>query len=116
MLESVEFLSHKDTLYTHSLRRFYKSYCISGIVNFIFSNSATVFCDYLIFILPHQLNPKHNEFNIVTVHDCTDPTQSINFVFSQYTINESYEYLMLYHSKLVVHHAYLEMPWKGTRG
>ncbi|CAL9049554.1 unnamed protein product, partial [Musa banksii] len=35
-------------------------------LDFVFGNSATVFCDCLIFILPRQLNPEHGESNTVT--------------------------------------------------
>ncbi|THU50406.1 hypothetical protein C4D60_Mb06t19880 [Musa balbisiana] len=64
----------QNTLYTHSLHQFYKSYCISGTVDFIFGNSVTVFRDYLIFILSCQLNPKHDESNIIIINGQIEPT------------------------------------------
>ncbi|URE42364.1 pectinesterase [Musa troglodytarum] len=112
VLESVEFLGHQDTLYAHSLRQFYKSCRISGTVDFIFGNSATVFRDCLIFVLPRQLNPEHGESNTVTAHGRTDPAQSTGFVFDHCNINGSDEYLALYRSKPAVHRTYLGRPWK----
>ncbi|CAL9057843.1 unnamed protein product [Musa banksii] len=112
VLESVEFLGHQDTLYAHSLRQFYKSCRIAGTVDFIFGNSATVFHDCLIFVLPRQLNPEHGESNTVTAHGRTDPAQSTGFVFDHCAINGSDEYLALYRSKPDVHRVYLGRPWK----
>ncbi|RZS24679.1 hypothetical protein BHM03_00057772 [Ensete ventricosum] len=65
---------------------------------FVFGNSVIVFRDHLIFVLPRQLNPEHDESNTVTAHDRTDPAQSTDFVFDHCTINRSDEYL--------------GMPWK----
>ncbi|RRT32498.1 hypothetical protein B296_00052906 [Ensete ventricosum] len=112
VLESVEFLGHQDTLYAHSLRQYYKSCRISGTVDFIFGNSAVVFHDCLVFVLPRQLNPEHGESNTVTAHGRTDPAQSTGFVFDHCTINGSDEYLALYRSNPTVHRTYLGRPWK----
>ncbi|WOL04488.1 hypothetical protein Cni_G13209 [Canna indica] len=112
ILESVEFLGHQDTLYAHSLRQFYNACRIAGTVDFIFGNSASVFQDCLIIVLPRQLNPEHGESNTVTAHGRTDPAQPTGFVFDRCTVNGSDEYLALYRSKPAVHKLYLGRPWK----
>ncbi|KAA8531050.1 hypothetical protein F0562_005759 [Nyssa sinensis] len=40
IIENCEFIGNQDTLYTHSLRQFYKSCRIQGNVDFIFGNSC----------------------------------------------------------------------------
>ncbi|KAG6475432.1 hypothetical protein ZIOFF_064652 [Zingiber officinale] len=112
ILESVEFLGHQDTLYAHSLRQFYNTCRIAGTVDFIFGNSATVFHDCLLVILPRQLNPEKGESNTVTAHGRTDPAQPTGFVFERCTVNGSEEYMRLYRSKPAVHQVYLGRPWK----
>jgi pectin methylesterase-like acyl-CoA thioesterase len=112
VLDSVEFLGHQDTLYAHSLRQFYTNCRISGTVDFIFGNSASVFHNCSIFILPRQLNPHHGEANTVTAHGRTDPAQSTGFVFQNCIINGTDDYLALYKENPAVHRAYLGRPWK----
>ncbi|KAJ1703301.1 hypothetical protein LUZ63_003080 [Rhynchospora breviuscula] len=112
VLESVEFLGHQDTLYVHSLRQFYTNCQISGTVDFIFGNSASIFHNCLIFILPRQLKPHHGEANTVTAHGRTDPAQSTGLVFQNCVINGSADYLALYKENPAVHRVYLGRPWK----
>ncbi|KAJ4810823.1 Pectinesterase [Rhynchospora pubera] len=112
VLDSVEFLGHQDTLYVHSLRQFYTNCQISGTVDFIFGNSASIFHNCLIFILPRQLNPHHGEANTVTAHGRTDPAQSTGLVFQNCVINGSADYLALYKENPAVHRVYLGRPWK----
>ncbi|XP_074567451.1 putative pectinesterase/pectinesterase inhibitor 51 isoform X2 [Curcuma longa] len=112
ILESVEFLGHQDTLYAHSLRQFYNACRIAGTVDFIFGNSATVFHDCLLVILPRQLKPEKGESNTVTAHGRTDPAQPTGFVFERCTVNGSEEYMRLYRSNPAVHRVYLGRPWK----
>ena len=47
-------LGHQDTLYTHTLRQFYRNYRIEGTVNLIFGNSAAIFENCLILVRPRQ--------------------------------------------------------------
>ncbi|XP_078182190.1 putative pectinesterase/pectinesterase inhibitor 51 [Carex rostrata] len=112
VLDSVEFLGHQDTLYAHSLRQYYTNCRISGTVDFIFGNSASLFNNCSIFILPRQLKPEHGEANTVTAHGRTDPAQSTGFVFQNCVINGSDDYLALYRENPAVHRAYLGRPWK----
>lgn len=112
ILEKVEFLGHQDTLYAHSLRQLYKSCRISGTVDFIFGNSAAIFQDSLILIVPRQLNPAKGEQNTVSAHGRTDPAQSTGFVFYNCVINGSAEYLNYYLQNPSVHRNYLGRPWK----
>ncbi|KAJ3678056.1 hypothetical protein LUZ60_001859 [Juncus effusus] len=112
VLDSVEFLGHQDTLYAHSLRQFYTNCRISGTVDFIFGNSASVFHNSSIFVLPRQLKPEHGEANTLTAHGRTDPAQSTGFVFQNCLINGSDDYLALYKDNPSVHKVYLGRPWK----
>lgn len=112
VIENCEFLGNQDTLYTHSLRQFYKSCRIEGNVDFIFGNSAAVFQDCLILVRPRQLKPEKGENNAVTAHGRTDPAQSTGFVFQNCLVNGTEEYMALYYSKPSVHKNYLGRPWK----
>ncbi|XP_068664127.1 probable pectinesterase/pectinesterase inhibitor 51 [Aristolochia californica] len=112
VLQNCEFLGHQDTLYAHSLRQFYKSCRIAGTVDFIFGNSASVFEDCLILVLPRQINPEQGENNAVTAHGRTDPAQSTGFVFKDCTINGTDEYMNLYLKNPKVHKNFLGRPWK----
>ncbi|OAY75815.1 putative pectinesterase/pectinesterase inhibitor 51 [Ananas comosus] len=112
VIDSVEFLGHQDTLYAHGLRQFYTNCRISGTVDFIFGNSAAVFSNCLIIVLPRQVNPEHGESNTLTAHGRTDPAQSTGFVFDHCVANGSDDYLALYRKNPSVHRVYLGRPWK----
>ncbi|XP_077234061.1 putative pectinesterase/pectinesterase inhibitor 51 [Tasmannia lanceolata] len=112
IMENCEFVGHQDTLYTQSLRQFYKSCRIEGTVDFIFGNSAAVFQDSLILVRPRQLLPEKGETNALTAHGRTDPGQSTGFVFQNCVINGTDDYLALYNRNPKVHKNYLGRPWK----
>ncbi|KAJ0976944.1 hypothetical protein J5N97_012418 [Dioscorea zingiberensis] len=112
ILQSVEFVGHQDTLYARSLRQFYKNCRISGTIDFIFGNSAAVFQDCSILIVPRPGSPDKGETNAVTAHGRTDPAQPTGFVFLGCTVNGSNEYTALYHKKPKAHRNYLGRPWK----
>ncbi|KAH9310066.1 hypothetical protein KI387_037977, partial [Taxus chinensis] len=59
-------LGHQDTLYTHSLRQFYKNCRIEGTVDFIFGNSAAIFENCVILVRPRQLQAKKGSADPVT--------------------------------------------------
>ncbi|XP_057998310.1 probable pectinesterase/pectinesterase inhibitor 51 isoform X3 [Hevea brasiliensis] len=111
-IENCEFLGNQDTLYAHSLRQFYKSCRIQGNVDFIFGNSAAVFQDCQILVVPRQENREKGEQNAVTAHGRTDPAQSTGFVFQNCSINGTAEYMALYNGNPKVHRNYLGRPWK----
>ena len=65
------FEGYQDTLYTHSLRQFYRECDIYGTVDFIFGNAAVVFQDCNIY--PRL--PLQGQFNAIsiTAQGGTDP-------------------------------------------
>ncbi|KAJ4758385.1 Pectinesterase/pectinesterase inhibitor [Rhynchospora pubera] len=115
VLDSVEFLGHQDTLYAHTLRQFYTNCKISGTVDFIFGNSASIFHNCSIFVLPRQdpaVRTTKKVANKVTAHGRTDPAQSTGFVFQNCVIDGSDDYLALYKQNQTKYQAYLGRPWK----
>ncbi|XP_010260072.1 PREDICTED: pectinesterase-like [Nelumbo nucifera] len=69
---SCSFEGYQDTLYTHSLRQFYRECDIYGTVDFVFGNAAAVFQDCNIYArLPMQ-----GQFNALTAQGRTDPNQN----------------------------------------
>ncbi|PKA54552.1 putative pectinesterase/pectinesterase inhibitor 51 [Apostasia shenzhenica] len=112
ILESVEFAGHQDTLYARSLRQLYRNCRISGTVDFIFGNSATIFENCDIKVVPRQESPEKGESNAVTAHGRTDPGQPTGFVFKDCIVNGSDEYVSSYRRKSSVHRVYLGRPWK----
>ncbi|KAH7847691.1 hypothetical protein Vadar_029084 [Vaccinium darrowii] len=71
-LYSCSFEGYQDTLYTHSLRQFYKDCDIYGTVDFIFGNAAVVFqsCN----IYPRL--PMDGQYNTITAQGRTDVNQN----------------------------------------
>ena len=66
------FEAYQDTLYTHSLRQFYRSCDIYGTVDYVFGNAAVVFQDCrLLSRLPMQ-----GQSNTVTAQGRSDPNQN----------------------------------------
>lgn len=66
------FESYQDTLYTHSLRQFYRECDIYGTVDFIYGNAAVVFQDCNVY--PRL--PLQGQSNAITVQGRTDPNQN----------------------------------------
>ncbi|KAL2954365.1 hypothetical protein AAZX31_19G217400 [Glycine max] len=66
------FEGYQDTLYTHSLRQFYRNCDIYGTVDFIFGNAAVVLQDCNIY--PRL--PLQNQFNAITAQGRTDINQN----------------------------------------
>ncbi|XP_043721040.1 probable pectinesterase/pectinesterase inhibitor 7 [Telopea speciosissima] len=66
------FEAYQDTLYTHSLRQFYRECDIYGTVDFIFGNAAVVFqyCNL------YARLPMSGQFNALTAQGRTDPSQT----------------------------------------
>jgi pectinesterase inhibitor-like protein len=105
-------LGHQDTLYTHTLRQFYRNCRIEGTVDFIFGNSAAIFENCLILVRPRQVNASKGSSDAVTAHGRTDPAQPTGFVFHNCTINGTEEYMKEYYSNPKIYKAYLGRPWK----
>ncbi|MBA0769554.1 hypothetical protein Gotri_018274 [Gossypium trilobum] len=69
---SCSFEGYQDTLYTHSMRQFYRECDIYGTVDFIFGNAAVVLQNCNIY--PRQ--PMSGQFNAITAQGRTDPNQN----------------------------------------
>ncbi|KAK1283092.1 Pectinesterase 2.1 [Acorus calamus] len=63
---------YQDTLYTHSLRQFYRDSTISGTVDYIFGNAAVVLQNCKIV----SNKPLSNQKNTITAQGRTDPNQN----------------------------------------
>ncbi|XP_074354239.1 putative pectinesterase/pectinesterase inhibitor 20 [Apium graveolens] len=66
------FEAYQDTLYTHSLRQFYRECDIYGTIDFIFGNAAVVFQNCNIF--PRL--PIQGQYNTITAQGRTDINQN----------------------------------------
>ncbi|TKW12185.2 hypothetical protein SEVIR_5G021200v4 [Setaria viridis] len=66
------FEAYQDTLYTHSLRQFYRACDIYGTVDYVFGNAAVVFqgCNL------YSRLPMQGQSNTVTAQGRTDPNQN----------------------------------------
>ncbi|XP_019419850.1 PREDICTED: pectinesterase-like isoform X3 [Lupinus angustifolius] len=69
---SCSFEGYQDTLYTHSLRQFYRNCDIYGTIDFIFGNAAVVLQQCNIFL---RL-PLHGQFNAITAQGRVDINQN----------------------------------------
>lgn len=112
VIEHCEFLGNQDSLFSHSLRQYYRACRIQGNVDFIFGNSAAFFQDCLILVAPRQIKPEKGERNAITAHGRIDPVQSTGFVFHNCVVNGTEEYMALYYRKPTVHRNFLGRPWK----
>lgn len=63
---SCSILGHQDSLYTHSLRQFYKDCTIAGTVDFIFGNSAAVFQTCSIVVRVRKIVPGGSSTSTLT--------------------------------------------------
>ncbi|XP_057734137.1 probable pectinesterase/pectinesterase inhibitor 41 [Arachis stenosperma] len=95
------FEGYQDTLYTHSLRQFYKNCDIYGTVDFIFGNAATLFQDCNIF--PRL--PMQNQFNAITAQGRMDPNQNTGIsIQNSWIVGNDGNYSRV--------ETYLGRPWK----
>ncbi|GAB4835783.1 hypothetical protein Ancab_000699 [Ancistrocladus abbreviatus] len=99
------FEAYQDTLYTHSLRQFYRQCDIYGTVDFIFGNAAVVFQDCNIY--PRQ--PLQGQFNTITAQGKTDPNQNTGTSVHNCSITAAPD---LASSNYTVQ-TYLGRPWKN---
>ncbi|KAK2403569.1 putative pectinesterase/pectinesterase inhibitor [Trifolium repens] len=79
---SCSFEGYQDTLYTHSLRQFYRECDIYGTVDFIFGNAAVVLQNCNIY--PRL--PLNGQFNSITAQGRTDPNQNTGTSIQNATI------------------------------
>ncbi|MED6156430.1 hypothetical protein PIB30_014395 [Stylosanthes scabra] len=94
------FEGYQDTLYTHSMRQFYRNCDIYGTVDFIFGNAAVVFQDCN--ILPRL--PMSGQFNTITAQGRTDINQNTGTSIHNCTITAA--------TNLGTTKTYLGRPWK----
>ncbi|XP_057431592.1 probable pectinesterase/pectinesterase inhibitor 20 [Lotus japonicus] len=101
---SCSFEGYQDTLYTHSLRQFYRECDIYGTVDFIFGNAAVVFqtCN----IYPRL--PMSGQFNAITAQGRTDPNQNTGSSIHNATIKATEDLA----PKVSTVKTYLGRPWK----
>ncbi|KAJ7972990.1 Pectinesterase [Quillaja saponaria] len=101
---SCSFEGYQDTLYTHSLRQFYRECDIYGTVDFIFGNAAVVFQNCNIY--PRL--PLSNQFNAITAQGRTDPNQNTGISIHNCRIRASDD-LATSNGNIAT---YLGRPWK----
>ncbi|XP_031103070.1 pectinesterase-like [Ipomoea triloba] len=76
------FEGYQDTLYTHSLRQFYRDCDIYGTVDFVFGNAAAILQNCNLY----ARRPLPNQKNIFTAQGRTDPNQSTGISIHNCTI------------------------------
>ncbi|KAL9304810.1 putative pectinesterase/pectinesterase inhibitor 7 [Arabidopsis thaliana] len=101
---SCSFEAYQDTLYTHSLRQFYRECDVYGTVDFIFGNAAVVFQNCNLY--PRK--PMPNQFNAITAQGRSDPNQNTGTSIQNCTIKPADD---LVSSNYTVK-TYLGRPWK----
>ncbi|KAK7269669.1 hypothetical protein RIF29_22403 [Crotalaria pallida] len=101
---SCSFEAYQDTLYTHSLRQFYRECDIYGTVDYIFGNAAVVFQNCNLF--PRL--PLQGQFNTITAQGRTDPSQNTGTSIQNATIKPASDLA----PKVGTVQTYLGRPWK----
>ncbi|KAI3968497.1 hypothetical protein MKX01_007807 [Papaver californicum] len=98
------FEAYQDTLYTHSLRQFYRECDIYGTVDFIFGNAAVVFQKCNIY----ARLPNPGQANMVTAQGRADPNQNTGTSIQNCTILASPDLA----SSNGTTRTYLGRPWR----
>ncbi|KAE9618798.1 hypothetical protein Lal_00047246 [Lupinus albus] len=101
---SCSFEGYQDTLYTHSLRQFYRECDIYGTVDYIFGNAAVVFQNCNIY----SRLPLNGQFNTITAQGRTDPNQNTGTSIQNGTIKAADDLA----PKVDTVQTYLGRPWK----
>ena len=101
---SCSFEGYQDTLYTHSLRQFYRECDIYGTVDFIFGNAAVVLqnCNM------YPRLPMSGQFNAITAQGRTDPNQNTGISIQNATIKSAQDLAPVVGTV----ETYLGRPWK----
>ncbi|GMI78663.1 hypothetical protein like AT3G05610 [Hibiscus trionum] len=95
---------YQDTLYAHSHRQFYRDCTVTGTVDYIFGDSATVFQNCKLIVR----KPLDNQKCMVTAQGRTDRRTPSGFVLQNCVISGAQDYLPVKaRSK-----SYLGRPWK----
>ncbi|KAF8111077.1 hypothetical protein N665_0076s0079 [Sinapis alba] len=96
--------AYQDTLYTHTLRQFYRDSFITGTVDFIFGNSAVVFqnCDIV------ARKPGAGQKNMLTAQGREDPNQNTAISFQKCKLTASSDLAPVKGSVKT----FLGRPWK----
>ncbi|KAM0952999.1 putative pectinesterase [Dioscorea sansibarensis] len=76
------FVGFQDTLYTHSLRQYYRECDIVGTVDFIFGDASVIFQNCR--IMPRQ--PMQGQVNTITAQGRIDPNENTGIVIQASTI------------------------------
>ncbi|XP_052309273.1 pectinesterase-like [Populus trichocarpa] len=98
------FEGYQDTLYTHSLRQFYRDCDIYGTIDYIFGNAAVVLQNCNIY----SRLPLDNQFNTLTAQGRTDPNQNTGTSIQNCTIKAAKDLASSNSSTKT----YLGRPWK----
>ncbi|GLJ10960.1 hypothetical protein SUGI_0138860 [Cryptomeria japonica] len=98
------FKGYQDTLYTHSLRQFYRECEIYGTVDFIFGNAAVVFQDCTLL----ARKPMDNQQNLFTAQGRTDPNQNTGISIQNCNVTAASDLTPVIGS----FPTYLGRPWK----
>ncbi|KAK7284627.1 hypothetical protein RJT34_19376 [Clitoria ternatea] len=101
---SCSFEGYQDTLYTHSLRQFYRECDIYGTVDFIFGNAAVVLQNCNLY--PRL--PMSGQFNAITAQGRTDPNQNTGTSIHNATIKAASDLAPVVGTVKT----YLGRPWK----
>ncbi|CAI9103451.1 OLC1v1001938C2 [Oldenlandia corymbosa var. corymbosa] len=99
------FEGYQDTLYTHSMRQFYKKCDIYGTIDFIFGNAAVVFQSCNIY---NRL-PMPGQFNTVTAQGRTDINQNTGTSIQNCTVTAAPDLATSNGTTLT----YLGRPWQN---
>ncbi|CAN4111145.1 unnamed protein product [Withania somnifera] len=97
------FEGYQDTLYTHSLRQFYRECDIYGTVDFIFGNAAAIFQNCNLF----ARKPLPDQKNIFTAQGRSDPNQNTGISIQNCTIQAATD--LAQDSNLTL--SFLGRPW-----
>ncbi|XP_039127062.1 LOW QUALITY PROTEIN: putative pectinesterase/pectinesterase inhibitor 28 [Dioscorea cayenensis subsp. rotundata] len=95
---------YQDTLYVHTNRQFYRNCTITGTIDFIFGNSATVFQNCLILVR----RPMSNQQNIVTAQGRKGRREPTAIIIHNSTITAEPDF---YPHRIETRN-YLGRPWK----
>ena len=104
---SCSFEGYQDTLYTHSLRQFYRECNIYGTVDFIFGNAAVVFQNCNLY--PRL--PMSGQFNAITAQGRTDPNQNTGISIHNCTVKAADDLASSTDGSFAAK-TYLGRPWK----